>query len=55
MIVKFLMKRQIQGNSSSDSIRNEATDGIAIETSLETVKAFFGDDTFVIAFDFIVQ
>ncbi|MBQ2592818.1 MAG: adenylate/guanylate cyclase domain-containing protein, partial [Candidatus Riflebacteria bacterium] len=47
MVVKFLMNRQSRGNAASKSLKETATDEIAIGTSLEIVKAFFGEDTFI--------
>ena len=47
MVVKFLMNRQSGGNAAPKSLKDTAADEIAIGTSLEIVKAFFGEDTFI--------
>ena len=46
MIVKFLLLRQSENVNSNTSLDN-TTNEIALETSLESVKAFFGEDTFI--------
>ena len=47
MVVKFLLRRQIGGADSEMSLKDSATNEMAIGTSLEVVKAFFGEDTFI--------
>ena len=46
MIVKFLLLRRTGNASNGASLDNTANE-LALETSLESVKAFFGEDTFI--------
>ena len=47
MVAKFLMNRQLGEKAAPKSLKDTAADEIAIGTSLEIVKAFFGEDTFI--------